>query len=274
MPAIKPMLADTAPIETLHQYTQNPDWTIEQKLDGDRIAMHIIDGQTIPIARHGQPYTKPIPQKLLQEYKPFKGQWVLDGELLGGQLHVFDVPYANETINTRTPWHLRRQLLEQLFPKWEPTETKLVENASTQTDKELLVASIHQMHGEGVMLKHRNGTYLPGKRSAKMLKAKFTNTLDCVILEKNRNGKRNIVVGLYNENKQLLDMGSVAMSDRNLQRTEPGMVVEIRYLYCGIGYRLYQPAFMRVRADKTVDECTTDQLVHVNKEIVAFQWRK
>lgn len=279
MPAIRPMLAESIDINSLDAYINDDKYWIEQKLDGERVVFHVRDSEPIPVNRNGKLYTRPVPPSVTAAFKEscWKGQWVIDGELLNGNYYVFDLPFVKPgdevIVNGETPFTERRLLLEKLFGVWSSPNVKLVQTATTTEEKEELVRTVKDADGEGVMVKEKNNRYLQGRRSSHMLKAKFTSTLEAFIIEIGRGGKRSVAVGLYDENGNVVDVGSVTMSDRNLARVEMYDVIEIRYLYCGNGNRLYQPAFLRKRSDKPMRECTTDQLKMVNKEVQYLRTR-
>lgn len=274
MPAIKAMLARSINVNTLSDYINDENWWIEQKLDGERVLMHVIDSTPFAINRNGVPYTRPVPASVLEVFRSesWVGRWVLDGELLDGIYHVFDIPFVapRDTIlvDDATPYSSRRLLLEKLFERLDCAAVKLVETAKTPEEKAAIIELVRKANGEGLMVKHKDGTYRQGNRSTMMLKAKFTATLEAFITEIGRNGKRSIAVGLYDADMKEIDVGTIPMSDRNLARASLNDVVEVRYLYCGRGYRLYQPAFIRYRSDKTPSECRTGQLKMVNKEVI------
>lgn len=273
MRIIKPMLAESTRVKDLNQYVNDDEWVMEQKLDGDRLLIHIENGAPQAMSRRGEPYTKHVPDQILADCSgpQWEGEWVLDGELLDGTYFIFDLPHVvrngEQFIGDRSPWSARHFLLTQLFAAWKPVNCQLVFTATSLADKAQLVHDVVTQDGEGVMVKHAENRYLPG-RSDKMLKAKFTSTLEAFILQVGRGGKRSISVGLYNDKGDVVDVGNVTMSDRNLERVSVGNVVEVRYLYCGAGNRLYQPAYIKIRDDKTPAECTMDQLKFVNKAVL------
>lgn len=139
------------------------------------------------------------------------------------------------------------------------------------------------------MLKRANGIYLPGRRVRTTLKWKFTKTADCIVSEVRppcphdcprrkdakhlaENSHRSVNVQLLDpETHELIDVGAVAMSDDNLQKVRRGDVIEVRYLYVEnpAKPRLYQPAFMRMRPDKSANECWITQLEYtLTKSVV------
>lgn len=294
MTTMKPQLADSIDIKDIKQYLQNDQWCLEQKLDGDRILMKITDGVPQPLNRNGDPYSKRIPQGILYDCsgeKRFTGTWYLDGELLNEKFYIFDIPTVersndrvipfkdNWKVNTKrildeaTPYYQRRAFLTRMFDAWKPSSCVLVYSAVGEEQKRELLADVKQANGEGVMLKEQQSPYYPGRRSRFTLKAKFTKTMEAFITEVSPTGKRSVALGVINREKgsafgEIVDIGSVTMSDANLAKSKVGQVIEVRYLYCGNGHRLYQPAFLRFRDDKLATQCTADQLVFVNKDVV------
>lgn len=125
---------------------------------------------------------------------------------------------------------------------------------------------------EGVMAKRKDSRYVQG-RSPSWIKIKFYKTTDCVILGY-RSGKRKISslrLGIYDHGK-LREIGNVgagfteAMLDELLARLDNKevLVCEVRYLEFYKSLRA--PVFLRLRDDKTPQECTFDQLIATDRD--------
>lgn len=263
-----PMLARSLDIKTLPTYASNPSWHMEQKLDGKRVLIKVEDGVVTAANRKGE--TIGLDQDTTDLFSGFAGSWCFDGEELNGTFWIFDMPYALNLVTVATPYDERRRALEAVCTTaWGEghSDVRLIDVARTVQQKKNLITWCAENAAEGIMIKARSGIYEPGKRSYAMFKAKFVSTVDCVIIEPRREGKLSSSVGLYH-NGALTDCGSVKMSEEQLQQAHPGDCVEVRYLYCTVGRRLYQPVFLGFRPDKDAEECTFEQITrYVNKEV-------
>ena len=178
------------------------------------------------------------------------------------------MPEAMGIVNAATAYEDRREALEAVFGALEADERifRLIDVARTCDEKRALLEWCKANDSEGIMVKARSGKYHPGRRTAAMMKAKFTESVDCILGEVRREGKLSSSLYVLLDGT-LTEIGSVKMTERDLKQAKMGDVVEIRYLYVGAGNRLYQPSFLGFRHDKDPSECTADQLKLVNKEV-------
>lgn len=268
---IAPMLADpTASDREALRIAQEPSRWVEQKVDGVRLLLHVEDGEVAAVNRKG--IVIPAPSKVAECFRWMTGRWVFDGELVKGEFHVFDLPRAMDSISVLHPYHLRRAVLEDLWSRLEMDgPVHLLPSYSDPVEKLEAIARLRDAKVEGVMLKDSNAPYCSGLRSRSVLKWKFYETVDVVVMETWREGKRSMGVGLFDDQGVLTNTGSVTMTPANLARVTEGDVVEVKYLYVDDinEPRLYQPAFIRRRDDKSPEECTMDQLKITCKDVVA-----
>lgn len=269
----KPMLAE--PIETtnLEHYFTSEEWALEPKLDGHRVMVVIENGVPSFLNRKGEPFQKRLNPKVIEEFTGDMfgtGTWIFDGEYMDAErsYYMFDILETPKHKLYNAAFSRRREFLDALFATWTPFFIHLVPCLRTEHGKRDLYNRVEAAGAEGVMWKHVNAPYHPGKRSTAWLKTKLWKSADCVVTETWREGKRSVGLGLYDEDHDVIDVGSCSMSERNLARLQPGMVIEVKYLYAGAGGRLFQPAFLKVRFDKTADECFMSQLKWVNKAVI------
>lgn len=265
-----PMLAASMEVEGLPLSIRNPRQVMEQKLDGHRILLRVQDGLSpLALTRGGMPYTKALPKNLTRGLPA--GRWVLDGELVDGTYWVFDMLDANGMISESTPFSERRAILEAFMSLVSTPCIRLVPQAVTQQEKQALVDRCRNEGAEGVMVKVLAGRYRPGARSVDVLKAKFVETADVVVLDVRDDGKDSVRLGAYQLTGQtLVDVGRSSLIGKEKNgKIQKGDVLEVRYLYMGSGDRLYQPTILRKRYDKLPQECTTDQFKHVSKKVLA-----
>ncbi len=272
MTVFMPMLAKSLNPKQIDAYIQDDDWYGQQKLDGIRVLITAEDGVVTGTSRSGR--NMDLPDEAKEPFLGLKGLWRFDGEFVGtgeGVLWLFDQPNGRSgKININSPFDKRVESLEAvydvLFPKGSD-DIKLVDVARTTEEKRKLYAWCKDNDAEGLMFKDREGIYGPGNRSIHTLKAKFTETVDCVVLEVGREGKASCSVGAFH-NGVLTDIGSVKMTEsQGLHKVKAGDVIEVRYLYATTDLRLFQPVFLKFRPDRDPMSCSTDQLKYTNKSV-------
>ena len=266
---LAPMLAEPVEDEKAIKILEANTHRVEQKLDGVRLLVHVQDGKTYGINRKG---ARTIVHPLIAKgFVRCTGEWVFDGELVGGIYWVFDMPAANGIVVPTMEYGVRRQVLDSLWPKLEMPDTVQLLPSYQGTPGLDLAIKVRKSGGEGLMLKDPSAPYRWGKRTLGVLKFKFWKTLDCMVIEPWREGKASVSVGLIDQDTaEIIDIGSVKMTEANLNAIEQGDVVEVRYLYANdpAEPRLYQPDFLRLRTDKALEECTLDQLDFTNKTVI------
>lgn len=151
---------------------------------------------------------------------------------------------------------------------------------------------------EGIMAKRSGSPYIPGRRTRYWLKIVNRKTCDCVIggvLRGDEGRLRSFAIGLY-RGDELIHVGYVgtgydegeledilsalapsvcspfAESDAHLKRlaslgkviwVRPSLVCEVKYLEVTSARRLRQASFLRLRADRSPEQCTFEQLGEV-----------
>jgi bifunctional non-homologous end joining protein LigD len=278
---IYPQLAKQAELTSLEAFIKDDRWVMEQKLDGNRILM-MSPGADMPptlITRNGSLYSKKVP-KAIQDFRfpegNDAGQFILDGELVGNEFWIFDF-IVEGVIDAKMPLRSRRHALEQSFFAWSGgnSSLRLVPQAQTVDEKIRLAEKALANNFEGLLLKDREAPYRSGGRTEEWLKVKFVSTVDCFVTGVRTDGKDSVDLGLLDvDPSRALAPTQIAVGRASLIGKEKngtinvGDVLEVRYLYCGAGGRLFQPTILRKRDDKRAVECTTQQLKWVNKEVL------
>ena len=267
-------------------YLSDPDWHLQQKVDGIRARLVVKDGDAQVVAGNGGPSKSTTAAPVVTAIhhlghllRDAGAELEIEGEIIGDQWWLFDLtryrsPDGRLHVDHGTPWEHRSAHLAVLAadpgtPAW----VRLVPVAVTETMKTEVWDMILEAGVEGAVLKHRRGTVMDGKRVSHVLKAKVTHTIDCVVLERGpgtgRNGTGNwLKLGLYRKDGTLYEVGRCSTIGK--PPAEPGDVVEVRYLYAGAGGRLTQPTHLRTRdrEEKVNVQCTTDQLHFVSKAVL------
>lgn len=268
---ILPQLAQATDTTSLTDFIHDDSWVMEQKLDGHRLLLMSpgVDMPPTALTRNGTIYTRKLP-RAIQDFRFPEGELILDGELVGDTYWVFDLPrfaVPQGEVGIERPLWTRRAQLEGLLAMIQHP-FKIVPQAQNADQKIRLSEAALRGNFEGLVLKKVDAPYRSGGRTPEWLKVKFVATADCVVLDVRDDGKESARLGLV-DGVTLVDVGRASLIGKEKNGTiRPGDVVEVRYLYCGAGNRLYQPTILRLRDDKMPPECTIDQLKMVNKEVL------
>lgn len=268
-----PMKLETLADGDAGSVISSEEWVMEQKVDGTRCTATVRadgscwfgngSGETLSHAASA------IHFNAIEQALPHLDEdYTLDGELLWtGHYWVFDlIQFGDEKMESR--WSIRAAALARLFEDLEIKEpVHLLPTAYSLEEKRDLLRRVEAQGGEGVVLKHVDAPYVQGTRSLKQLKVKFTKTVDCIVTERDSDGKCNAHLSLYsNDRVGLVGIGKCSMIGK--PDAQVGDVVEVRYLYATDDLTLFQPTLLKPRFDKKPEDCLMSQLSPVNKEIV------
>lgn len=261
---MKPQLATEIELQRVVRYVEDPNYAVEQKVDGHRLLLTNSSGHTEAIGRNGTRYGHDLPIGL--RHLSIPEGWAVDGELVGSNLHLFDALPLDQS---DLPLSARRDFLEQMVRILNSARVHVVPQAREVHDKARLIQRVIREHCEGVVIKHLDAGYTFG-RSDTWLKAKITATLDAIVLAVRDDGKESMALGVY-DHGTLVDVARASLIGK--ERRElilPGDVVEVRYLYAADPDRprLIQPRMLRKRRDKVASECSIDQLRFANKTVL------
>lgn len=242
--------------------------SIVHNCDGVRLVVSVSTNAISAFNRRGASATIPLPVTYpLLDLMEANTTVVLDGELMGGVFHVFDLPRLDGQVAPGDPLSHRRLVLEHLFALWSPADAvQLLPMATTTEAKAELVRAAIASGAEGVVAKALDSAYQPGKRHPAWRKFKFTHEVDCVVTEVGRDGKASLVVSVYDGN-QLVEIGECTALAGDGPAVRVGDVVVISYLLWS-GKRLVQPTLPKIRHDKAAADCTVSQLSTSGSKIV------
>lgn len=244
----------------------------QQKLDGNRVLCHIKDGEVLPTNRAGQKTNAPAQVLAGLTHLP-KGT-VVDGEIVGQVYWLFDVlQFAGKDVTSQSYFERFTLLSDELEPGLsEPV--RVLESAITTRQKKALYERLQQSSAEGIVFKRKDAPYTPGRPSSggTQLKCKFISSADVVLVENAGNAYRMQVF----DGGKAFDVGKVFSGTTNETRAlidaalgkGKRLVAEVRYLYATDDSQLFQPIFVRVRADKPEKECVRAQLKSTNRDVV------
>jgi ATP-dependent DNA ligase len=267
MTVIAPMLA-----RLVRELPSNDDYVFEPKWDGFRcLACHAGDAIELH-SRHGNPLGRYFPEIVAALTRVQPAPWVIDGELLAcvngrfdfaalmGRLHpassrvqelarrtpaifvAFDLVMLGGEDLAGAGFAERRRRLESDLRGVEPP---IYVTPATE-DRELAARWLAQFCGgglDGVVAKHRELSYQPGKRA--MLKVKHERTAECVVagmrLDDDPPSVASLLLGLYGDGGALEHIGVVSSFPRT-QRI--ALVGELAPLAAPLGGHPWERGFL------------------------------
>jgi bifunctional non-homologous end joining protein LigD len=286
------MLAATGTREIL----RSKEYIFEPKLDGYRALCQKKAGTLRFTSRNNRDITLEFPELSFGDL--IKADCTLDGEivvydekgnpsfaLMQQRRHhrppptyvAFDILELEGRDLRSLPLSERKQMLAGVIEEGRNLQTM----PSTDSGEELW--NVVTARGlEGVMAKKRESIYVTG-RSRAWLKIKHEKTVDCVIvgyITKTRE-IASLALALYDQgalsyigqvgtgfseslldtlSRELIRASNDVVLPKNVHPVVPNKVCEVRYLEYTKDHRLRAPVFLRIRDDKSITECTVDQV--------------
>jgi bifunctional non-homologous end joining protein LigD len=262
------------PIEDddLADFLADDDMVAQQKVDGQRVLVHMGDEGLVATNRDGQ--VTQFHAKLAQALEWLPRGTVVDGEVVGDAYWLFDVLELGGD-DVRGRGYLERHALvdEELEPALGAL-ARVLPVAVGGKAKRALHDKLRGAGAEGIVFKDREAPYRSGRPASggTQRKYKFVRSADVVILE---NAGNAYLMAVY-DGRALFEVGKVFAGttnatrkdlDRRLGRGERP-VCEVRYLYATDDDQLFQPVFVGLRDDKPAKECLRAQLVGTNRGVI------
>lgn len=245
---------------------ENDRWVAQEKMDGVRRAAHAVAGSVTGMNRKG--LSVALPQAIvveLQNIEAASGAILVDGELIGDILYVFDLHVHKGKRIHLQPWLARISLAKKSLAGCQ--QIKVVPVVVTTKEKRTFWNKVKGAHGEGVVFKLSDSLVKEGRPNTggDWLKFKFTESASCCVMEVN-SGKRSVKIGLLDsassdvaKGQKMIPAGNVTIPP-NHDIPAAGDIVEVEYLYAYRGGSIYQPVYRGKRTDMDISACTTKQL--------------
>jgi bifunctional non-homologous end joining protein LigD len=254
---IAPQLLNAIDSKELAVFMLNKRYVLQEKFDGRRTLIRLLNGAVVGINRTG--LVVALPETVAQAVaKAENSSFIVDGELLGDTFVVFDLLELDGEDTRKFAYRMRLGLLQGLRNLYSP-QIRLAETAFTSEEKRKLHQRLFAEGREGVVVKDLDAHYVPGRPASggSHLKFKFYETASFVV--GNINNQRSVGICLY-RGSQLVPAGNVTIPP-NAEVPHSGEVVEARYLYAfqesGV---VYQPVFLHKRDDVLASACSVGQL--------------
>jgi ATP-dependent DNA ligase len=242
----------------------------EDKYDGIRVFLFKSGDKLVMSSKHGGVYTpKSTPQVFsrVPEFTHAPSRMILDGEYVAREakgLFLFDVLQVDDRDLRPKPLMERKKVLREIL-KGTGLEVPYTMARTSAKIVELRDATVKEGR-EGIMVKNPQSTY--GQPSS-WLKLKRFDTVDVFVTgfvetkELRSTGiPRSWSVAVYDDNGQVVELGNVgSMVERvDPRRVRKGSVVEVRFQEVTKDRKLRAPFILRIRHDKTPNECLLSQL--------------
>jgi ATP-dependent DNA ligase len=243
---------------------------VEPKFDGIRVFLFKSGDKLVLSSKHGGVYTpKATPQVFsrVPEFLHAPNRMILDGEYVAREakgLFLFDVIQVDDRDLRSKPLLERKKVLREIL-KGTGLEVPYTLARTAEKIMALRDESVKEKR-EGIVVKNPQSRY--GQPNS-WLKLKRFDTIDVFVTgfvetqEMKRSGfARSWSVAVYDDKGQVVDLGNVGST---VERVDPrqikkGSVVEVRFQEVTRDKKLRAPFILRIRHDKTPDECLASQL--------------
>lgn len=254
---ILPQLLNT--IENVQEYIDDDSYLSQEKKDGER-RMVICNEKTIGLNKKGEEV--PLPDSILNSVKT---NCILDGEIVGDKLFVFDILLCNTISEKAIPTN-KNSCIERLkiliaFSHNLGKGIEVVETAYTKEDKQKMFDNLKKNNKEGIVFKKKDSPYEHGRPNSggSALKFKFYKTATFIVANITKN-KRSVGLELMS-GQERISMGKVTIPP-NKDIPEVGDFVEVKYLYAFKGGSIFQSEYLTKRNDCDLTDATMKQIVY------------
>jgi len=236
------LLSEITPDEA-QRFLCDRDYFAQEKMDGWRLLTQHKSGEFV--ASNRKALSIGIASDVEQELKEI-GYHTLDGELVSGVYHLFDILESDGRDLRNSSYRTRFETLQKLLSRHKFNKIKLVNSAFYEFDKQRLWQDC--LHKEGVVFKKQTAPYVAGI-SPDYMKCKHWSDVSVKVIGINQ--KASIQVGIMDGGK-IKSVGNVTIIGHNTPAI--GDIVDVTYLYVGAKGNLYQPKYRGVRTDADCDE--------------------
>lgn len=242
----------------------------EPKFDGIRVFLFKSGEKMVLSSKHGGIYTpKSTPQVFsrVPEFTHAPHRMILDGEYVAKEakgLFLFDVLQVdNRDVRSKTLME-RKKILREIL-KGTGLEVPYAMARTADKVVELRDATVKEGR-EGIVVKNPQSTY--GQANS-WLKLKRFDTVDVFVTgivetkEMRSTGTpRSWSVAVYDDEGRVVELGNVGSMVEGVdpRKVKDDTVIEVRYQEVTRDRKLRAPFILRIRHDKTPDECLLSQL--------------
>ncbi len=257
-----PQLANAVTDDTqLQDLLNSPDWVMQEKFDGENRPLGLSPSmEAFGTNRQGKPVA--LRQEFvdaLEELGCKVGRVVMATEDMGEFAMVHDLRLLGSSCQRMSTAVRLDMLKEEVAPSFNTNILRLAPNYYTAEEKRDVFAYLKDNGGEGVIFKHLDASYIPGRPNSggDCLKYKFWADASFIVMAVN--DKSSVAVGLLDADGNMVPMGNVTIPV-NHHIPVVGDIVDVKYLYAYKDGSIYQPVYKGVRTDILALDCTMRQL--------------
>lgn len=253
---ILPQLLNTIDEGQLGVLLSDRQHVMQEKHDGRRLMLRQEDHALAGINKLG--LLTGFPAIIAEECRAVEMDFLIDGEIVGDQYHVFDLlEQGGSNLRGRT-YKVRYLYLLNLLASFQHPHISLVESASEPRQKRELFERLKAENREGVVFKRSDAVHVAGRphSGGTQLKFKFHETASFIVDKVNR--KRSVSLSML-DGEKVISVGNVTIPP-NHDIPQVGSCVEVRYLHAYVGGCIFQPVYLGVRDDIRAEECVVSQL--------------
>lgn len=264
----RPMLASVQPAATVEAAMTDHGFVGQLKYDGDRVVVEVRDGVVTLLNRAGEAKVSNVGTAHSTPFTALgKGRWVFDGEVVGRTLVLFDMLMATDGETTFCDEDMgfmgRYETLTVIASVLDLDQQAVIiapvaDDLSVEGAKADLLATAVQGKREGIVLRHREGPYEPGRRSTFLVKHKLIKDAD-VIITALHDKKQSATLSVYEADGSLREVGAASTIGKGDVWAGDVWVVTYLYVTDPANPRLFQPRLVSCRTDKTPSECDMAQ---------------
>jgi bifunctional non-homologous end joining protein LigD len=222
---ILPQLPNPIDENAVRRLVHDTEHCMQEKFDGRRVLLRKQDGEITGINRKGLVIGLPSP--IIHAARQLTGDFIMDGECVGDVLHVFDLLDRDGEDLRKSAYKHRLAALAKLLANGTAAHLELVQTACKPKEKARMLDGLRQANKEGVVFKHVNASYRPGRPSSggSQFKHKFYATLSAVVAKVNP--QRSVEIRLLDK-EGWQPAGNVTIP-ANQKVPAVGSVLEVRY---------------------------------------------
>jgi len=249
-----PQLLNSIDEAAMLEYIRDPDWVMQEKMDGVRLIVVRCGNSITAGNRNG--LTVAVSASIVEAVLALDHDCVLDGEAIGDVYWPFDLLCFDGNDITDRSLTYRLEILTAILRAKPGCPSPRVRTAFSERDKHILLNTIRAEGGEGVVFKNAHARYTPGRPASggDALKHKFKASASCAVLSHN-SGKRSVQIAVSNDAvnalplQRFIEIGNVAIPG-SAPMPSIDTMIEIEYLYAYRGGALFQPVYKGARPDK------------------------
>lgn len=253
-----PQLLNEIEESELEFYLKNPEFCMQEKFDGrNRLLLMEKAG---PTGANRKGLEIAITNEVKTEMSIMSKGDVIAGEDMGDTIPCFDIISQGSL-----PYRQRLPILNNLLSDPDLKHLKKVETAFTEEEKRALYKKLLKENAEGVVFKHLDAHYTPGRPASGGAQVKFKFVATCSVIAGPVNkGKRSVKLFIM-DNGVPTDIGNVTVYP-NQTIPKAGDILEVKYLYAYRDGSLFQPVLLGKRDDISEKDCKIEQLKFKKEE--------